>query len=662
MTDRSMTTHDYASLALVDLSYLFTRNYRGAGVGASPNAAALRTLEECEAIRGDVSHTIIALDAPPYRRRDKFEQYKANREEKPPEERMQLRSLVKELRRRGFRTAHAVGYEADDIIATLAKAYAEWCADVRIVCPDKDAAQCVTERVVQFIPSFGNTPAERRDVAGVKKKFGVWPTSMPLYQALMGDSSDNVPGVPGVGPKRARDLIALEIEPHGRLATLTTLAELLATGDKVGIMWKSIAEHWEDLRMSLDLVTLETDAPVDVEDLLLPHQPEPKQTEPHEADIPSGVELDGFVGNTTPVTVEAPPLVTRSGSPRMTAEEIDAELARLRAERDPYRGTPPEGQPAWGTQGFAPSAGPHADTLARELTRQKHDGEVAPPATPKAQPIIGKDPKADETLRKAAAEREAVKANRHADLPESDYQKDSEERRESEKFEAERHPTRPVAVPAPAPEARGPGLVKAAPRSNEEVSAQALQLSAERYGLTTQSLDPLDLRAAWTEANWIAKSTLYKGYDTPEKVFTCMLRAKELGIKLGTALAGFHPMEGKLSPSADLIRSLAERDPNCEYFYCESSDATQATWVTKHKKHPTARRFQYTIEEAREVPEYWKKDRWGNPGNWEKRPKEMLTKTAGSKLAREVYPAACLGLYCPEEMTGDIINTIGVAA
>ena len=650
-----MTTRDHESIALIDLSYLFTRDYRSAGIGASPNAAAYRTLEECEAIRRDVSHAIICLDAPPYRRRDRYAKYKDNREEKPPEERAQLRSLVKELRRRGFRTAYAPGYEADDIVATLAKAYSEWCADVRIVCPDKDAAQCVTERVVQFIPAVGSAPAERRDMYGVQKKFGVLPRVMPFYQALMGDRDDNVPGVPGIGKKRALDVIAA-LTAEGKGATLIDLAELLATGKQEGLMWKAIAEHWEDLRLSLELVTLETDAPVDVEDLLLPHKPEPAR--PDVPDAPPGIGLDGFMGNDTPLAAPPeppppPPPPSMVQPTRLTAEQIELELERLAPLDAAKKGTPhrQSEQPGFVSRfepGFAPVNNPTKETLVNELHRQK------------AEPIIGKDPNADQFLRQAAAEREAAQNNRHADLPPTERQQENEERRESEQFEQEKMRERPRVVPPPA--AQGPGLAKATPRSNEEVSAQALALSSERYGLTTTSLDPLDLRAAWTECNWIAKGGLYKGYDTPEKVFTCMIRAKELGIKLGTALAGFYPMEGKLAPSADLIRSLAERDPNCEYFFCESSDATQATWVTKHKKHPTERRFQYTIEDAREVPEYWKKDRWGNDGNWVKRPKEMLSKTAGSKLAREVYPGACNGLYCPEEMTGDIINTVGIAA
>jgi len=137
-------------------------------------------------------------------------------------------------------------------------------------------------------------------------------------------------------------------------------------------------------------------------------------------------------------------------------------------------------------------------------------------------------------------------------------------------------------------------------------------------------------------------SRLYAKFGNADAIFAVILRGREIGLGMTTALDGFHVIEGKPSPSADLIRSLAEDDPNCEYLMLVSADDTQATWETKHRRHPNPTRYTYTIEDARQAGL--------TSGNWVKRKREMLTKTAGSKLARIVYPRATMGLYSPEEM------------
>jgi hypothetical protein len=167
---------------------------------------------------------------------------------------------------------------------------------------------------------------------------------------------------------------------------------------------------------------------------------------------------------------------------------------------------------------------------------------------------------------------------------------------------------------------------------------------ARTHGETTEDLQPVDLESARTIAKWVHNGRLYPQFPTPESIFTIILRGKELGLGVTTALAGFHLIEGKPAASADLIRSLAERDPDCEWFMMVESTATSATWETKHRKHPKAMRYTYTIEEANQAGM--------RGGNWQKRPRDMLAKTAGSKLARIAYPRATMGLYDPDEMEG----------
>lgn len=564
--------HNYQSIALVDLSYLFRRNYMGAGVGAAPNAGATRTLDDIALIAGDVDHMILCLDKPPYRRRDKYEPYKAQREEPQPEELGQKRALIAEIKRRGYVTASAKGYEADDIIATLATSYGPWCGDVRIVASDKDAAQLINENVTQYIPAVGTRPAERRDSLKCLAKFNVYPDQMVLYQALVGDSTDNVPGVKGVGPAKAAQVIA-ELVEAGRPATLVALAEHLAGrsgASKAGASWTAIATHWEDLRISYELVALDRQAPIDPEGLLVK-----LEANAYEPAAPEEIELEQFVGN----------------GPTMP--------------------------------GFEPTHTPMPESNERRVARAN--------VTPK-----GKAPteqEVDEMQATIAAGNSAEK-------------------------------TRQTVLTEAPPAANETRLeVKVAPPASPDVTntyAIARAKDEAQLGIVNNRLQPTCLRSAWTISKWIAASGLYKAFDTPEKVFAVIQRGCELGLDAGTALLGFHVIEGKPTASADLIRALAERSPDCEYFRWISADDTQATWETKHRKHPEATRFTYTIEQAMKVPEYWRKDRWGGPPNWEKRPQEMLTKTAGTKLARLVYASAVMGLYCPEEM--GYIDTTAVAA
>jgi hypothetical protein len=170
---------------------------------------------------------------------------------------------------------------------------------------------------------------------------------------------------------------------------------------------------------------------------------------------------------------------------------------------------------------------------------------------------------------------------------------------------------------------------------------KAIEKQAVDYGLVSADLQPQDLRSAEVIAKWIVASGLYPQFRTPAAVFAVIMRGKELGLGVTTALAGFHVVEGKPTASADLIRSLAVRSEKCKYLRRIHADETYAEWETWHADHPEPTRFKYTIEQARKAGL--------RGGNWEKRPAEMLSKTAASKLARECYPTETLGLYEPSE-------------
>ncbi len=187
-------------------------------------------------------------------RDDIYPEYKANRSETEPGLVGQLntaRDLVKAL---GLKSVYLKGFEADDIIATLARRAAGAGLEAVIVSGDKDAAQLAGEKIKLW---DGSSP----DFSGpedVSRKYGVPPALLPDYFALTGDSSDNVPGVAGVGPKSAVKLV----QTYGPLEKILAAAmdPALTAADKA---LARVAKDMENARLSRRLVTLEADAPVE---------------------------------------------------------------------------------------------------------------------------------------------------------------------------------------------------------------------------------------------------------------------------------------------------------------------------------------------------------------------------------------------------------------
>ncbi|MHB0997443.1 MAG: DNA polymerase [Elusimicrobiales bacterium] len=187
-------------------------------------------------------------------RDDLYADYKANRPDTDPGLVSQLnlaRDLVKAL---GLKGVYLKGFEADDLIATLARRAAAAGLEAVIVSGDKDAAQLVGEKVKMW---DGSSP-EFSGPEAVEKKYGLPPALLPDYFALVGDSSDNVPGVAGVGPKSAVKLL----QAYGPLEKVLAAAmdPALAASDKA---LAKVARDMENARLSRRLVTLEADAPVE---------------------------------------------------------------------------------------------------------------------------------------------------------------------------------------------------------------------------------------------------------------------------------------------------------------------------------------------------------------------------------------------------------------
>ncbi len=201
---------------------------------------------------------VVIFDAkePTFRHRA-YAAYKATREKMPEEMVPQLEWIRRAVEAEGLPFLRVPGYEADDVIGTLARQGEAAARDVWIVSGDKDMCQLVTDHVRLYnVQKPNQTEVELLDASGVEEKLGVPPEKVIDLLSLMGDTSDNVPGVPGVGPKRAKELI----ETWGDLeAVLAHAGEL-----KQKKLRENLLEHQEEARLSKYLVTIDTAVPVDL--------------------------------------------------------------------------------------------------------------------------------------------------------------------------------------------------------------------------------------------------------------------------------------------------------------------------------------------------------------------------------------------------------------
>jgi len=179
-----------------------------------------------------------------------YPDYKAHRPEPPPELVPQFALIREATRALGLPAVELAGYEADDLIATYAREAERRGAEVTIVSSDKDLMQLVDDRITMLDP-IKNRKIGREEV---KERFGVGPERVVDVQALAGDSSDNVPGVPGIGVKTAAELI----NGFGDLdAVLARAGEIKQPKRR-----QSLLENADKARLSRELVRLKDDVPV----------------------------------------------------------------------------------------------------------------------------------------------------------------------------------------------------------------------------------------------------------------------------------------------------------------------------------------------------------------------------------------------------------------
>ncbi|MEK9649658.1 MAG: DNA polymerase I [Gammaproteobacteria bacterium] len=194
------------------------------------------------------SKTIVVFDTKGKNfRHELLTSYKANRPPMPDELRPQLEPLKEICNLMGMPTIEMDGFEADDLIATLTLQAAKHCSTVIISSLDKDLMQLVRDPDIKVMNTMTN---EIFDEAAVKKKFGVSASQIIEYLALVGDSSDNIPGVPKVGPKTASKWL----NEYG------TIKKLIENADSIlGVVGENLRNSHDLLPMNIELVKLRAD-------------------------------------------------------------------------------------------------------------------------------------------------------------------------------------------------------------------------------------------------------------------------------------------------------------------------------------------------------------------------------------------------------------------
>jgi DNA polymerase I len=201
------------------------------------------------------THVAVAFDrSEPTFRHEQYVEYKAGRRETPDDFRSQLSLIFEVLDALGIRRLSAPGYEADDIIATLATQGAAVGMDVLIVTGDRDTFQLINDRVTVLYNSRGVSDMRRFDPAALVQKYGLTPAQYPDFAALRGDSSDNLPGIPGVGEKTATKWIT----------QFGSLEELVNRIDEVkGKVGDALRAHLGSVLRNRQLTALICDMPPD---------------------------------------------------------------------------------------------------------------------------------------------------------------------------------------------------------------------------------------------------------------------------------------------------------------------------------------------------------------------------------------------------------------
>ena len=243
--------------------YAFIKNPRITSKGLNTSAifGFLLALEEVLQ-KQKPTHIAVVFDTPtPTFRHEMYQEYKAHRDETPEDIKKAVPYIKKLIEAYKIPVIDYPGYEADDVIGTLARKASERGFITYMMTPDKDYAQLVSDNVFMLKPSRSGNESILWGVDDIKKEFSVKrPEQVIDILALMGDAADNIPGAPGVGPKTAMKLIS----EYG------SIEELFKNTDKLKGKLKEIIENnREQIEMSKKLATIEQNVPVELNETAL---------------------------------------------------------------------------------------------------------------------------------------------------------------------------------------------------------------------------------------------------------------------------------------------------------------------------------------------------------------------------------------------------------
>ena len=239
--------------------YAFIKNPRinSKGFNTSAILGFINTLEDVLK-KENPTHIGIAFDPKgPTFRHEAYEAYKAQREETPEVIRESVPVIKEFIKAYNIPIFEVAGFEADDVIGTLAKQAEKRGIVTYMMTPDKDYGQLVSETTFIYRPKYGDKEFEVMGVERVKEKFGIASTKQVIdLLGLMGDSSDNIPGCPGVGEKTAQKLIA-------QFGSIENLLE--KTEELKGALKTKVEENREKILFSKFLATIKTDVPIELD-------------------------------------------------------------------------------------------------------------------------------------------------------------------------------------------------------------------------------------------------------------------------------------------------------------------------------------------------------------------------------------------------------------
>lgn len=252
------------TIILIDLSAIYWAAWH-ASAHEELSSAFQRTVDKVHSLRSGHDFAAVCVDSPPYWRKGLLPTYKAQRDAPEPQALEQLRKVKERLTADGVLLWSAQGFEADDVIATAVGLAMDHGLDVVIASSDKDLMQLVDDESGVRVQSLRD--GTMFDSAAVEAKFGVPPWKMLDYLSLIGDASDNVPGVEKVGPKTAAQL----------LADFGSLDGVFANVDKVRQpkLQENLFRGGPAARLARQIIELRMDVPINFEDIYKPREVRP---------------------------------------------------------------------------------------------------------------------------------------------------------------------------------------------------------------------------------------------------------------------------------------------------------------------------------------------------------------------------------------------------